>query len=82
MNSCCNCTILINADPNANKFVQQGYGEYEYPSNLSHQPQRPFQPQQQRQQPSLQSGTRVIPIQVESTFAPQNNENNTIVMQR
>lgn len=84
-------TIFIKkSDPNANKFVNQGYGEYEYPikSNLgqqqrAYQSPQPQQQQQQQRQPSLQAGTRIIPIQVEgNTRASPNNESNTIVMQR
>lgn len=55
--------------------MNQGYAEYEYPSNSSQS--RPYQ--QQQQQPPMQAGTRIIPIQMESTQSPNNN--NTIVIQ-
>lgn len=73
-------------DPNANKFVNQGYNEYEYPTS-SQRSYTPQPQQQQQQQPALQSGTRIIPIQMEGSRSPQmminnNNNENTIVMQR
>lgn len=64
-----------NLDPNANKFVNQGYNDYSYPSKAQQQ-----QPQQQRQQP--QTGTRIIPIQVEGTRASPNDNTATVVMKR
>jgi hypothetical protein len=72
------------SDPNANKFVNQGYNNIEFPQQQQSRPyvqaQRPQQQQQQMQQPA---GTRIIPIQVEggARVMPQS-DNNTIVMQR
>jgi hypothetical protein len=66
-------------DPNANKFVNQGYNNIEYPQTSNQTAMRqPYVQQQQQQQPS---GTRIIPIQMESARSPQFNDN-TIVMQR
>lgn len=64
-------------DPNANKFVNQGYNNIEFPQTPQ-QPMRPYVQAQKQQQPA---GTRIIPIQVEGARAPQQNEN-TIVIQR
>ncbi|KAL7044433.1 hypothetical protein ACKWTF_001911 [Chironomus riparius] len=64
-----NSVITPKVDPNANKFVNQGYNNIDYPQQQSARSfiQRPQQP----------AGTRIIPIQVEGT---QPNEN-TIVIQ-
>jgi hypothetical protein len=73
---------LINADPNANKFVNQGYNNIEYPQSPQQAAPRPYvQVQQtQQQQQQQQAGTRIIPIQIEGGRAPQGD--NSIVMQR
>lgn len=60
-------------DPNANKFVNQGYNNIDYPQTQQ-QTARPFV-----QRPQQPAGTRIIPIQVEGATQP--NEN-TIVIQR
>lgn len=65
------------ADPNANQFVNQGYNDIQFPQ-VTQQQARPYvQPQQQFQQPT---GTRIIPIQMEGSRSPQNDQ--TVVMQR
>jgi hypothetical protein len=66
-------TIL---DPNANQFVNQGYNNINYPPS----------PRVVQQQPPQQSGTRIIPIQIEGannyqTRSPQSGDQ-TVVMQR
>jgi hypothetical protein len=64
-----NSVITPKVDPNANKFVNQGYNNIDYPQQQSARPfvQRPQQP----------AGTRIIPIQVEGTTQP--NENTTVI---
>ncbi|XP_070505303.1 putative mediator of RNA polymerase II transcription subunit 26 isoform X2 [Chironomus tepperi] len=69
-----NSVITPKVDPNANKFVNQGYNNIDY-APTQQQPARPFN---QRPQQTA-AGTRIIPIQVEGAQTQPNE--NTIIIQ-
>lgn len=77
----CNLTTFpIFPDPNANQFVNQGYNNIEFPQ-APQQASRPYvQTQLPQQQAQQSAGTRIIPIQVEGSRSPPNDQ--TVVMQR
>lgn len=64
-------------DPNANQFVNQGYNDIDF-SQQPTQP-RPYMQKVQQQPQQQQTGTRIIPIQVEGA---QSQQNNTVILQR